>query len=123
MHRKPEASEPASLGKLLMRSRLLAFLAVSVGRGGRKIGNGGEADTMYLLKLALSVGRLSVRGADLESARIALQSAAEHVGLLKGGDGEEQGARAREASRLEIESHHEDRIGMPLPCVCRPHLR
>lgn len=53
---------------------------------GRSVGRGkkdAESETVYLMNLALALGKLAIKGSDLDSARLALQKAAELVEKLK----------------------------------------
>jgi hypothetical protein len=70
--------------KLLVRTRLFAFQVNALAREGsqgRKRDKEGEL--VYLVNLALMVGRLCVEESDLDSARLALQKTADYVERLR----------------------------------------
>lgn len=70
-------------GRLLIRTRVLGFHMVELGRQGHRRQRDGEAEIVYLLNLALILGRSCIADSDLESARLVLQKAAEYVERLK----------------------------------------
>ncbi|PNY23779.1 Uncharacterized protein TCAP_06278 [Tolypocladium capitatum] len=69
--------------RLLVRARFFAFQILELGRqaGGHK--RDAEAEAVYLLNLALTLGRICIGDAEPDSARLALQKAAQFVERLK----------------------------------------
>ncbi|GJN84559.1 hypothetical protein PLIIFM63780_008119 [Purpureocillium lilacinum] len=104
----PSASPPTSPQiKLLVRARLFSFLVLETGRraaGRGKKQHGAGSEAAYLLKLALTLGRICIGDEDLDSARLALQKAAEYVGQTKADTkaGDASGTEAL-ATKLEAE--------------------
>lgn len=93
--------------KLLVRARLFSFLVLEAGRraaGRGKKQHGAGSEAAYLLKLALTLGRICIGDEDLDSARLALQKAAEYVGQTKADTkaGDASGTEAL-ATKLEAE--------------------
>ncbi|POR34574.1 Uncharacterized protein TPAR_05222 [Tolypocladium paradoxum] len=69
--------------KLLVRARLFAFEILELGRQAGRHKKEAEPEAVYLLNLALTLGRICIGDAELDSARLALQKAAQFVERLK----------------------------------------
>lgn len=69
--------------KLLVSVRLFAFQILELGRQAGRHKKDAEAEAVYLLNLALTLGRICIGDAELDSARLALQKAAQLVERLK----------------------------------------
>lgn len=68
-----------------MRTRLFAFLVTSLASEfGRSKKRDSESDLVYLINMALMVGRLCIEDADLEGSRLALQKVADYMERLEG---------------------------------------
>lgn len=80
------ARDAALAPKLLLQTRVFAFFCLEAGRlaTSRRRPDGAAApEAAYLLSLALTLARICIRDADTDSARLALQRAAEHVELVR----------------------------------------
>lgn len=75
--------EPKRDERLLPRARLYAFLMLELGRFSRRKQGNDASEAAYLLDLAMSLGRSCLKSHDLDSARAALQKAAEYVDRLR----------------------------------------
>ncbi|KAH7133344.1 meiosis protein SPO22/ZIP4 like-domain-containing protein [Dactylonectria estremocensis] len=105
--------------KLLARTRVFAFLIHALAReshqGKRKRDD--EEGVVYLMRLALTAGRLCIEVSDLEGARLGLRKVADYIERLKSMDGnshDDLGLRNRvEAEYLSMRtalSWKEDRL-------------
>ncbi|KND94187.1 hypothetical protein TOPH_00844, partial [Tolypocladium ophioglossoides CBS 100239] len=68
--------------KLLVRARLFAFQILELGRQAGRHKKDAEAEAVYLLNLALTLARICIGDAEPDSARLALQKAAQFVERL-----------------------------------------
>ncbi|KAH7153095.1 meiosis protein SPO22/ZIP4 like-domain-containing protein [Dactylonectria macrodidyma] len=91
--------------KLLARTRVFAFLIHALARennhGKRKRDD--EEGVVYLMRLALTVGRLCIEVSDFEGARLGLQKVADYIERLKSMDGNLQDDLS---SRSKIEAEY-----------------
>ena len=91
---------PKERSRLLVRARIFAFQINALAREGSKgKRKDTEADVVYMMTMALTVGRLCIDDSDLDGARLALQKVAEYMEQLKEVPGGDMGLR----SRLEAE--------------------
>ncbi|KEY69696.1 hypothetical protein S7711_03182 [Stachybotrys chartarum IBT 7711] len=74
---------PESRARLLTRVRLFAYQLIALAREGGRSKQSDEAGVMYMANLAINVGRLCLEDMDIESAKWALEKAAEHLEHLK----------------------------------------
>ncbi|KAJ6439499.1 TPR-like protein [Purpureocillium lavendulum] len=93
---------------LLVRARVFAFLILEAGRQAaarwkQRPDAGSEA--AYLLKLALTLARICIGDENLDSARLALQRAAEYVDQLKAGP-PESGSSDTTVLRTKLEAEY-----------------
>ncbi|PHH69992.1 hypothetical protein CDD82_7396 [Ophiocordyceps australis] len=68
--------------QLLARARLFAFHAIKLGRTSRQQPRDAQPDAIYLANMALTLAKVCINDADLDSARSVLQQAAEWVDEL-----------------------------------------
>ncbi|KAL7933348.1 meiosis protein SPO22/ZIP4 like domain-containing protein [Trichoderma chlorosporum] len=101
-----ERNESASVekAKLLIKARCFAFYMLELGRGAGRAKKDEVTEIVYLLSLALMLGKLCAGESDSDSARLALQKAAELMERLRSipldaADPREQ----RERTKLEAE--------------------
>ncbi|EGR47977.1 uncharacterized protein TRIREDRAFT_62938, partial [Trichoderma reesei QM6a] len=83
LRRELDAPEPSQRSRLLAKARSFAFYMLEHGRSAGRAKKDEETEAMYLMNMALALGKICVRDADLESARMALQKAAEFMERLK----------------------------------------
>jgi hypothetical protein len=69
--------------RLLSRARLFAFHVLELGRRAGRAKRDDESEVVYLMGLAMTLGRVCLEGVDLDSTRAALQKAAEYIERLK----------------------------------------
>lgn len=75
--------------RLFVRIRVFAFLVHALARENHGKRNRDTAeDVVYLLNLALTVGRVCIEGSDLDGARLGLHKVADYVERLKAMNGE-----------------------------------
>lgn len=86
--RKKDNGSAPGRAKLLVRTRVFAFLIHALAReshqGKRKRDD--EEEVVYLMHLALTVGRLCVEESDLDGARLGLHKVADYIEQLKSMD-------------------------------------
>ncbi|KAF4977570.1 hypothetical protein FZEAL_5941 [Fusarium zealandicum] len=76
------ASPPRS--KLLVRTRVVAFLIYTLAReSSRSRGRDAGEEIIYVINLALTLGRVCVEESDLEGARLGLRKVADYIEQLK----------------------------------------
>lgn len=80
---KREHGEATRNSRLLSRARLFAFHVLELGRRGGRAKRDDESEVVYLMGLAMTLGRVCLEGEDLDSTRAALQKAAEYIDRLK----------------------------------------
>ncbi|KAF7547940.1 hypothetical protein G7Z17_g7379 [Cylindrodendrum hubeiense] len=87
--KKDDGSVSGERAKLLVRTRIFAFLIHALAReihqGKRKRDD--EEEVVYLMHLALTVGRLCIEVSDSDGARLALHKVADYIERLKLIDG------------------------------------
>lgn len=83
LRRELDAPEPSQRSRLLVKARSLAFYMLEHGRSAGRAKKDEATEAMYLMNMALALGKLCVRDADLDSARMALQKAAELMERLE----------------------------------------
>ncbi|KAL7808306.1 SPO22 domain-containing protein [Trichoderma aethiopicum] len=83
LRRELDAPEPSQRSRLLVKARSLAFYMLEHGRSAGRGKKDEGTEAMYLMNMALALGKLCVRDGDLDSARMALQKAAELMERLK----------------------------------------
>ncbi|KAK5997795.1 hypothetical protein PT974_00156 [Cladobotryum mycophilum] len=114
-----EATVPREKNRLLVRARLFGFQLLELGRGTRGQKREAESDMVYLISLAITLGRLCLGDSDLESTRLVLQKAAEYVEALKsmpvssssvGGEGARRKLEAEYLAMRTVLSWKEDRL-------------
>ncbi|KOS21897.1 hypothetical protein ESCO_001803 [Escovopsis weberi] len=98
---------PGHKRRLLLRARLLGFQLLELGRGARRRGGDAEMDTLYLINLAVSLGRncFGDGDADLDAARFVLRKMAEYVERLKDIPGVSSDPEGR-AARCKFEAEY-----------------
>ncbi|PTB63793.1 SPO22-domain-containing protein [Trichoderma citrinoviride] len=104
LRRELDASGPIQKSRLLVKARSLAFYMLEHGRSAGRAKEDEGTEAMYLMNMALALGKLCVRDADLDSARTALQKAAELMERLKAVPPGTSDLRAqKERTRLDAE--------------------
>ncbi|KAL7799887.1 meiosis protein SPO22/ZIP4 like domain-containing protein [Trichoderma ceciliae] len=87
LRRERDSSVLTVKAKLLVKARSFAFSMLELGRSaGRSAGRSkkdDESEIVYFMNLALTLGKLCIGDSDLDSARLALQKAAELMERLK----------------------------------------
>ncbi|RFU77094.1 tpr [Trichoderma arundinaceum] len=83
LKREQDASFPTEKAKLLVKARSFAFNMLELGRSAGGAKKDDISETVYITNLALTLGKLCIRDSDLDSARLALQKAAELLERLK----------------------------------------
>lgn len=97
-----------------MRTRLFAFLVNSLASDSRRSKRrDGESELVYLINMALTVGRLCMEDADLEGSRLALQKVADYIERL-----EERPGESPDRTKLEAEY-----LSMRTALVCLASLK
>ncbi|PHH59291.1 hypothetical protein CDD81_3415 [Ophiocordyceps australis] len=89
--------------QLLARARLFAFQAIKLGRSSRQQPREAETEALYLLNMALTLGKICINDGDLDSACSVLQQAAEWVEQLQAAAGQNDDAPAARTHQLEAQ--------------------
>ncbi|KJZ71961.1 hypothetical protein HIM_08641 [Hirsutella minnesotensis 3608] len=74
---------PADRTRLLVSTRVFAFYMLDIGRHARGLSRDAETNVVYLLNLALTLGRICLGDAEIEWGKLALRKAADYLERLK----------------------------------------
>ncbi|KAL6901334.1 meiosis protein SPO22/ZIP4 like domain-containing protein [Trichoderma evansii] len=83
LRREQDAAKPAESNKLIVKARSFAFNMLELGRSASRAKKDDKSEAMYLMKLALTLGKICIAESDLDLARLTLQKAAELMERLK----------------------------------------
>ncbi|KAM0261936.1 hypothetical protein ACHAQJ_001939 [Trichoderma viride] len=83
LRRERDAAVPAERVRLLVKARSFAFNMLELGRSAGRAKKDDKSETAYFMNLALTLGKVCIGESDLDSARLALQKAAEFMERLK----------------------------------------
>jgi hypothetical protein len=83
LRRERDATVSAERVKLLVKARSFAFNMLELGRSAGRAKKDDKSETVYLMNLALTLGKVCIGESDLDSARLTLQKAAELMERLK----------------------------------------
>ncbi|KAL7926473.1 meiosis protein SPO22/ZIP4 like domain-containing protein [Trichoderma austrokoningii] len=83
LRREQDASKPSDNPKLVVKARSFAFNMLELGRSAGRAKKNDQSEAVYLVNLALRLGKICIEESDLDLARSALQKAAELVERLK----------------------------------------
>lgn len=83
LRREHDAAKPAESTKLIVKARSFAFQMLELGRSAGRAKKDNQSEAVYLMNLALALGKICIDELDLDLARLALQKAAELMEHLK----------------------------------------
>lgn len=83
LRREKDAVKPAEGTKLVVKARSFAFHMLQLGRSAGRGKKDDSSEAVYLMNLALALGKICIDELDLDLARLALQKAAELIEHLK----------------------------------------
>jgi hypothetical protein len=83
LRREQDAAKPAERTKLIVKARSFAFHMLELGRSAGRAKKDSPSEAVYLMNLALALGKICIDELDLDLARLALQKAAELMERLK----------------------------------------
>lgn len=83
LRREKDATRPAESTKLVVKARSFAFNMLELGRSAGRAKKDDRSETVHLVNLALTLGKVCIAELDLDLARLALQRAAELMERLK----------------------------------------
>ncbi|KAL7969957.1 meiosis protein SPO22/ZIP4 like domain-containing protein [Trichoderma sp. SZMC 28014] len=83
LRREQNEAKPAESTRLIVKARSFAFYMLEMGRNAGRAKKDNPSETVYLMNLALALGKFCMNALDLDLARLALQKAAELMERLK----------------------------------------
>lgn len=83
LRREQDEAKPAESTKLIVKARCFAFHMLELGRNAGRAKKDHPSEAVYLMNLALALGKICINELDLDLARLALQKAAELMEHLK----------------------------------------
>jgi hypothetical protein len=83
LRREQDAANSTESTKLIVKARCFAFNLLELGRSAGRAKKDDPSEVVYLMNLALTLGKICIAESDLDLARLALQKAAELMEGLK----------------------------------------